>query len=350
MPKSISWFSTFTNVLPFAFQSNNCKIYVVSKNEKVYLLEEKIMIYQKSLTVFIFIVFFSAVTCKQLGLEKDKTDNTTVIVALAALTASSASSTSCNSSTSTGTKVTNSTATLDASTGCVSGVTTCMDSALPTWIKNNFKCAVGYVSGTNYIFKSQNIPNNKSAYFGTSSPMYEAFTTAGNSPNPSSIGSQKLVYTIPSSVSKGSGTDSTQGGLVSIGITVNGLAIYNNAAAPGDVLANETKGFDNYGGHPESTSMYHHHAQPSKISVNDASLIGVILDGYAIYGKKCDNGTSSSADDFTPTDLDSLHGHTKVTTHFPTATYHYHLTYDSTATIDTLMGSYFYGNKGSVSN
>lgn len=305
--------------------------------------------YTKALTLLSFMGLMAIIftSCQQLGLEKEKSNNTAAVAVVAASLSrtTTTGSTSCTSSTSTGTTVVNSTATLDASTGCVSGVASCMDSGLPSWIKDNFKCAVGYTSGTNYIFKSQNVPNTKSYYYGSSSPLYDSSTSG----NPSSIVSQKLVYTIPSTVSKGTGTDSTQGGLVSIGITVNGLAIYNNAAAPGDTLATEAQSFDAYAGHPEGTGMYHHHTQPTKLSNSDANLIGIILDGYALYGKKCDNGTSSTSDDFQPTDLDSLHGHTKKTIHFSTATYHYHLAYDSTATIDTLMGSYFYGNKGSVS-
>jgi hypothetical protein len=40
-----------------------------------------------------------------------------------------------------------STATLNTATDCATGITTCMDSALPAWIKENFKCAIGHVSG-----------------------------------------------------------------------------------------------------------------------------------------------------------------------------------------------------------
>ncbi|WP_411824525.1 YHYH protein [Leptospira sp. 'Mane'] len=281
-------------------------------------------------------------TCK----KSEKKDDTPLL-ALAYLMNSSTCSTA-SSSTSTGTTVSNNTATLNTSTGCVTGVTSCMDSALPSWIKDNFKCATGYVSGGNYVFKSQNVPNTKSSYYGTSSPLYEARTTTG--PNPNTTSSQKLVYTIPSSPTRGTGTVSTQGGLASIGITVNGLAIFNNAAAPPDLLTVEALTFDNYGGHPQNSGIYHHHAGATKITNNDANLVGLILDGYAIYGKKCDNGTATTADDFTPGDLDSLHGHTTKTIHFATATYHYHLAFDATATIDTLMGSFFYGNTGSVSN
>ncbi len=123
-------------------------------------------------------------SCNQLGLTKEKSDNTTLAAAavLATRTTTTTSGSSCTSSTSTGSTITTSSATLDASSGCVSGVTTCMDSALPSWIKDNFKCAIGYVSGSNYIFKSKNIPNTKSYYFtaysgqtpATTYPLYEA--------------------------------------------------------------------------------------------------------------------------------------------------------------------------------
>ena len=298
--------------------------------------------------------------------KDEKEDNSELLATLLLLSASSSSS--CSSSTSTGTTVSNSTATLNAASGCVTGVTTCMDSALPTWIKDNFKCATAYVSGSSYVFKSQNVPNTKSYYYtsysgqtpSTSFSLYEALPSGNTKAGTNVVISQKLVYTIPSSPTKGTGTDGTQAGLASIGITVNGLAIFNNAAAPPDTLAAEASTFDNYQGHPQNTGVYHHHAAVPKVcdsaastsntgACSNSALIGIILDGYAIYGQKCDNGTATTSDDFTPT-LDALHGHTAVTQHFSTATYHYHYTSDPTATIYTLMGSFFYGNKGSVSN
>lgn len=298
----------------------------------------------RTLVFLLALTITSIATCK-----KSSSNDNASSLALAAIVLNSSTGTCNGASATTGTTVSNSTATLDASSGCVTGVTTCMDSSLPSWIKDNFKCATAYVSGSSYIFKSQNVPNTKSYYYGSTSSLYEALPSGNTAAGTNKIGSQKLVYTIPSSATKGTGTVSTQGGLVSIGITVNGLAIFNNAAAPPDNLSVEALTFDNYGGHPQNTSVYHHHAGASKITNNDANLVGIILDGYAIYGKKCDNGTTSTTDDFTPT-LDSLHGHTAKTVHFTTATYHYHLAYDSTATIDTLMGSYFYGSIGSVSN
>ncbi len=294
--------------------------------------------------------------------EEDNSTRNLLIAASLLSSGTSACATAIASvSLSTGTKVTNTSATIDGTSGCVNGVTTNMNSTLPDWIKNNFKCAVGTKSGDYYIFKSQNVPNTKSFYFGSSSPLYEALPAGNTSAGTNQISSQNLVYCIPANPSKGSGTVSTQGGLVSVGITVNGLAVFNNAAAPPDKLSSEASTFDNYQGHPQNSGIYHHHAAvpyicDGGINTNNATacanskLIGIALDGYAIYGQKCDKGTSDAADDTVPTDLDSLHGHTAVTTHFTTATYHYHYKYDSTATIYTLMGSYFYGNIGSSSN
>ncbi|MDF3820500.1 YHYH protein [Leptospira sp. 96542] len=253
-----------------------------------------------------------------------------------------------------GTTVSNASATLNTGTGCINGLTTSMDAALPDWIKNNFKCSVGQVSGSTYILRSQNIPNTKSFYFGSSSPMYEALPSGHKSAGNNQIQAQCLVYSIPSvpTVKTGAKT-STQAGYVSVGITTNGLAIFNNAAAPPDTLAAEVTTFDNFNGHPQNTGVYHHHALPKNLSDEtngDANLLGILLDGYAVYGEKCDNGTQNPGDDTVPNNLDSNHGHTTTTVHFTTATYHYHYTLDNTATIKTLIGGSFHGTPGTVSN
>jgi len=157
-------------------------------------------------------------TCK----KKEEDDNS----AFVALLALSSSSGSCNGSTATtGTTVSNSTATLSTGADCVTGVTTCMDSALPAWIKNNFKCSTAYVSGSSYVFKSQNVPNTKSYYYtsytgqtpNTTFSLYEALPSGNSKAGSNVIISQKLVYTIPSSPTKGTGTDGTQAGLVLLG-------------------------------------------------------------------------------------------------------------------------------------
>jgi hypothetical protein len=278
-------------------------------------------------------------------------------------------------------------ATLNGGTGCITNVNTTMDAALPSSIKDNFKCQTAYVSGANYIFKSINLPNHTSFYYcsavsggscsvaNRNATLWAALPGTNTSAGTNVIASQNMQLTIPSTPALKTGTLSgTQNGLVSIGMTVNGLAMFNNAAAAPDTLATEAATFDGFDGHPQSSGVFHHHAGVRKVGVsgndnNDANLIGIALDGYLVYGKKCDNATATTTDDITltastgtsdgtaagitgasATTLDQLHGHTTTTIHLGTATYHYHMALDPTATIDTLMGSYFRGVIGSASN
>ncbi|MDX1960400.1 MAG: YHYH protein [Leptospiraceae bacterium] len=319
-----------------------------------------------SITIFGVLVLLLQMNCGNLtGSNNNDDSNRTLLIAAAAVLNSSASSStgsSCSSATSTGSTITPTTATLDATTGCVTGVTTCLDKALPSWIKDNFKCVVGYVSGTNYIIKSKNLPNTKSYYYtsytgmtaSTTAPLYEGLPSGNSKAGTNVVKSLTLTYTIPATPSKGSGTVSTQGGYVSVGVTLNGLAVFNNAAAAPDVLADEALTFDNYQGHPQNSGVYHHHAGVPKVCSNTANtsnsgackennkLIGVALDGYPIYSQFDSTGKA-------PT-LDSFQGTTSVTTEFPNGTYNYRYAYNSTATINSLLSSFFYGNVGSVSD
>ncbi|MBI3395877.1 MAG: YHYH protein [Spirochaetia bacterium] len=305
---------------------------------------------------------------ESLGISSD--DDDTLILLTAAYLLTQSSNPCTNSAYSAGTVGANST--LSLSGGCVAGVTSSMDSSLPTWIKNNFKCSVGYVQSNYYCFKSKNLVNAHSAYY-RSGTLNEAFTTTGThtgyTQNPNTIASQNFVYAIPMSPTKNTGTLSgTQNGLVSIGIGVNGLAIFNKAANPPDTLSTEAATFDDQEGHPETTGSFHHHSQfingdgtggsPASLNLTtlaSSNLIGVALDGYAIYGQFC--GSATTGQNATASGLDAYHGHTTTTPEFSTATYHYHYGgngtgggNDTTAGIPTLMGSYFYGVTGKVSN
>ncbi|MBN8219695.1 MAG: YHYH protein [Spirochaetes bacterium] len=247
---------------------------------------------------------------------------------------------------------------------------TTMGDGVSSTFSNNFNCTQVTVSGSNHIFQSSNLPNHKSYYYGSSSNLYEALPSGNTAAGTNKISSQNLKYTIPTTPTLKSGTlTGTQAGYVSVGITANGLAVFNNAAAPPDNLSTEALTFDNYAGHPQNSGVYHHHAAVTKVSsgMTNAALVGVALDGYLIYDEYCNSGsgsnflptantnaaTGNSATDSvgdSATSLDRLHGHTATTKHLTTATYHYHYMLDPTATIRTLLGSYFRGVPGTVSN
>src|SRR5205823_11194833 len=95
------------------------------------------------------------------------------------------------------------------------------------------------------------------------------------------------------------------------------VALFSNVAAPGDDIYLEAATFDPCRAHPTQTGVYHYHSEPYAISSNDSNLIGVMRDGYFVYGRK-------DADGSTPA-LDAAGGHTGTTPDSATPVYHYHV-------------------------
>ena len=61
--------------------------------------------------------------------------------------------------------------------------------------------------------------------------------------------------------------------------------------------------------------------EPIAWSEDDDELIGVMADGFFLYGRR----EPASAGGAYPTDLDASGGHTGVTPHSDTDVYHYHI-------------------------
>lgn len=194
--------------------------------------------------------------------------------------------------------------------------TTSIDSDVPAFIRDNFTCVTARVDGSNIVITTKDLPPHASYYYGSGHSLYEALPS-GKTANPNSIQEQNIVLTIPLNPTVSSST--TDSSLGAVGVAINSVAIFNNQAAPGDTLADEIKTFDGGNGHPQNSGMYHYHIEPTKITSDDSKLIGVLLDGFPVYGKKDEDGS-------TPSDLDAAHGHTHATSHFPAGLYHYHVT------------------------
>jgi hypothetical protein len=77
----------------------------------------------------------------------------------------------------------------------------------------------------------------------------------------------------------------------------------------------------------QNGSAYHYNASPPCLSEtvdgegSHAIMMGVLLDGFPIFGPQGDGGTI-----ITNADLDECSGHVGVTPEFPEGIYHYHLT------------------------
>ena len=115
-----------------------------------------------------------------------------------------------------------------------------------------------------------------------------------------------------------------------VGLALNGVPIYGNFAAPGDDIFQEARTFDRCAAHPQMGGSYHYHSEPVSISSQDARFIGVMRDGYPIYGRMDAAGL--------PTNLDSSGGHLGTTEDSPTTpVYHYHVN-EQTSTSGTTVG------------
>ena len=127
------------------------------------------------------------------------------------------------------------------------------------------------------------------------------------------IGSYSL--TVPVNPQRAGNSSAT--GLGAIGLAVSGAVIYNDQEGPNVPLDNAATSLDFTGAHTGPQS-YHYHLEPTVWSQDDEKLIGIISDGFFLYGRRDADGTH-------PTDLDASGGHEGPTPHNAAGEYHYHI-------------------------
>lgn len=200
-----------------------------------------------------------------------------------------------------------------------------------------------YQDGDYMVIETENIPDHNSPYFPTNDPRYEAYS--GDNPNfrinPNEIAAQNMVFRIPLNPTEANSKSNTR--LGPIGIALNGVAFFNQYAGPNNQpLTSEVDSFDQYNGHPTGGDIYHYHFEPSFLTTNNGkgSLLGVLLDGFPVYGPE-ENGETLASDD-----LDQYHGHFGPTPEYPEGIYHYHFTADD----PYLNGGQYFGTPGSQTN
>lgn len=222
------------------------------------------------------------------------------------------------------------------STTTSSTTTTAASSAAKPAMYNRFQSAVTItLDGATVVLKSNSVPDHKSPYWGTGNALYEA-PQAGMIPNPNLIVSQSLTLRVPMNPAVASTTSDTP--LGPIGMAINGVPLFNQYAAGRSPLNGEIISFDRYNGHPQQSGQYHYHMEPFWLTTANgaSSLIGVLLDGFPVYGPKDPDGS-------TPSNLDSCNGHTHATADAPAGIYHYH----ATTAVPYLSGCYK-GTAGSI--
>tara|TARA_B100000809_G_scaffold166285_1_gene163556 strand:+ start:10831 stop:11610 length:780 start_codon:yes stop_codon:yes gene_type:complete len=177
-----------------------------------------------------------------------------------------------------------------------------------------------YLSGTNVVIEATGLPNHTTPYWSESHALYVPPTVTNiDQMTPTRIdtsdrdNSHSLTVSADAEVS--SSTTNTQ--LGAIGIAVSGAYLYNDQEG-GGALDAAAVSLDYTGAHIGPTD-YHYHLEPLAFSNDDEKLIGIISDGFFIYGRKCNSTTTY------PNDLDTSGGHTSTTQHATEAEYHYHI-------------------------
>jgi hypothetical protein len=184
-------------------------------------------------------------------------------------------------------------------------------------------------------------PDHKSMYYETTHALYEDYSEDDNDDfykNPNTISTMDYTFTLPRFPEAATNNEGTPFG--PMGVSINSVVFYNQVAAPGDDILEELNTFDQYEGHPTGTGSYHYHIEPTWLTEikGDSSFLGLLLDGFPVYGP-VESGVTLTNDD-----LDDYHGHTSATTDFPEGIYHYHITAD----LPWINGGEFYGTSGNV--
>ena len=177
--------------------------------------------------------------------------------------------------------------------------------------------------GDEITIQSNALPNHTSPYWSANSDLHiDAIVANEDQMSPGNITEGSYSLTVSAAPSFASNT--TETGLGAIGISVTGVPIFNGSEGPTDVTAGVASGFDWAGGHSGPTG-YHYHTEAqdvgeaSPLTIDDDRLLGIMSDGFLIYGRKC-----SSTGDY-PTDGDESNGHFSTTEHSDEAFYHYHI-------------------------
>lgn len=192
-----------------------------------------------------------------------------------------------------------------------------------------------YYQGDTVVINTDDLPDHQSPYFATTHPRY-IDPRPGMVKNPGQILTQDITLRIPLHPTISSPSDTNLG---PIGVALNGVVFFNQYAGGFQPLDDEILSFDRYGGHPAPPmGIYHYHVEPVWLTEDPTSLIGVVLDGFPVYGPLDANGSS-------PSDLDTCHGHTGSTPEFPEGRYHYH-----TASEPPYISGCFRGSPGTALN
>lgn len=211
--------------------------------------------------------------------------------------------------------------------GCESNV----DADVPAFYSAYFRCTDISIDGGEVVVVSSGLPPHLSYYYGDDSDLFEEFDFSRGEqyrPNPNSIAETRFTLRIPLvpveagitidtdtvNLSVGDDTDYPFG---TAGVALDGVALFNPLAAPGDDIENEKFTFDSNEGHPQQQGAYHYHAVAvgplrvlQSLGLSNSDIPGVAQ--VELYGVMCDGTVVMGANELdgsNATGLDLQAGH-----------------------------------------
>lgn len=171
--------------------------------------------------------------------------------------------------------------------------------------------------GDEVTFETNGLPDHTSPYWSPDHELYvEATVAEGLAPGYIDDFDGSYTLTVPASPALASSSSATS--LGPIGIAVSGAMIYDDQEGQNVPLDDAVGSLDYTGGHTGPAS-YHYHLEPVAWTEDDDALVGIMSDGFYIYGRRCASTGGH------PEDLDSSGGHVAATQHTAEAHYHYHI-------------------------
>ncbi|PHN92246.1 YHYH protein [Maribacter sp. 6B07] len=191
-----------------------------------------------------------------------------------------------------------------------------------------------YLDGSEVVIETTGLPNHETVYWGEGNSLYKEEPDVALTP--SIMSSNNNAYTIRVDATPDLTGSTVQTELGTVGIAVSGSSIFNDQEG-GGALDQAAASLDWTGAHI-GPGVYHYHLEPKAFTNDDDNLVGILLDGVFLYGRKC-----SATGDY-PTDLDASGGHTSTTQYTDgEEEYHYHIineVYSTTGSYLAFAGPY----------
>ena len=198
----------------------------------------------------------------------------------------------------------------------------------------NPDATVIYLDGSEVVIETTGLPNHETVYWGEGNALYRDEPDVDTTPSIMSSNNNATAIRVDATPNLTGSTVDTQ--LNTIGIAVSGASIFNDQEGNG-ALDQAAASLDWTGAHI-GPGVYHYHLEPVAFTDDDENLVGILLDGVFLYGRKC-NSTGTY-----PTDLDASGGHTTATQYTEgEEEYHYHIineVYSTTGSYITFAGPY----------